>query len=199
MIWAFIIFFLATFAMGVIGAPQCGLFVLLFLFLAYLFIFYYYPVLFGKNADKIKQYLRKSKISNYHFIYQLLYSNEAEAEKTLNRIKQKTARNHANVMLLTKQKKYKEAKAHLSKMKDNKDKSYYGAVISLHEGNQNSYNSYKEQIKDTVYLSWLEAEELVLEGYKNEAIAILDEQIKHLRGLKLLSAVHYRDSMTQDE
>ncbi|MGW6382980.1 hypothetical protein [Peribacillus butanolivorans] len=84
-------------------------------------------------------------------------------------------------------------------MKDNKDKSYYGAVISLHEGNQNSYNSYKEQIKDTVYLSWLEAEELVLEGNKNEAIAILDEQIKHLRGLKLLSAVHYRDSMTQDE
>ncbi|WP_340373587.1 hypothetical protein [Peribacillus sp. FSL E2-0218] len=198
MIWAFIILFLAAFTMGLIGAPSWGLFILMFLFLAYLFRFYYYHVLFGKNAEKIKHYVSKSKIPHYRFIYQLLYGNEAEAEKTLNRIKQKTAKNQANVMLLTKQEKYKEAKELLSKMKDNKVKFYYGAVISLHEGNQHAYNSYKEQIKDNVYLSWLKAEEYVLEGNTNEAIEIVDKQIKHLRGLKLLSAVHYRDSMTQD-
>ncbi|MGE6376985.1 hypothetical protein [Peribacillus muralis] len=198
MIWAFVILFLAAFTMGLIGAPSWGPFILMFLFLAYLSRYYYYHVLFGKNADTIKHYLRKSKIPYYRFIYDLLYENEAEAEKTMNRIKQKTAKNHANIMLLTKQEKYKEAKALLSKMKANNFKFYYGAVISLHEGNQHAYNAYKEQIKDNVYLSWLDAEEYVLEGNTNEAIEIVDKQIKHLRGLKLLSAIHYRDSMIQD-
>ncbi|MFD9628748.1 hypothetical protein [Peribacillus muralis] len=198
MIWAFIILFLAAVAIGAIGAPPWGLFILLFLFLVYLFMFYYYQVLYGKNVDKIKNYLRKSKIPFYRFTYQLLYSNEAETEKTLKRIKQKTAKNQACVMLFTKQKRYREAKVLLSEMKDNKFKCYYGAVISLLEGNQDSYTFYKEQIKDPVYVSWLKAEELVLERNKNVAIEMLDEQIKHLRGLNLLSAVHYRGSMTQE-
>ncbi|WP_285765945.1 hypothetical protein [Peribacillus sp. SI8-4] len=198
MIWAFIMLFSAAFLMGVSGAPSWVSLILLFVFFVYLFMIYYYQVLFGKNAEKIKHYLRKSKIPNFHFVYQLLYGNETEAEKTRNRIKQKISKNHATVMLLTKQEKYKEAKELLAKMKDNEFKFYYGAVIALHEGNQNAYYFYKKQIKDTVHLSWLKAEEYVIEGNKNEAMEIVNEQIKHLRGLKLLSAVHYRDSMEQD-
>lgn len=199
MIWAIILSLLAAFAMGVIGVPQWGFFIIMFLFAAYIFIYYYYPVLFEKNPDKIKNHLRRSKKPNVQFVYHLLYGSEIEADKSLSRIKQETARNMFNVMLLTKQKKYKEAKAILTKMKDNKYKSYYGAVISLHEGNHSSYNSYKEQIKDRVCLTWLKSEEKVLEGNKKEAISILDDQIKSLRGLNLLSAIHYRNTIAQGE
>lgn len=151
-----------------------------------------YPILFERDIEKVKGFLKKSNQAYYQFIYYLFDGDEEEAANQIQKIKNKQLKNINHVLLLTKQKKYEEAKQMLSYSKDNVYKWYYGAVIALEQGNKEDYELYKSKIKEPLYLFFLELEEMVKDGKKEQVIPLLNDKMKELRGLKLLTAAHYK-------
>jgi hypothetical protein len=197
MIWAYVFLFLASFVMAAFDLPKWCFVLVILAFFTWIILTRIYPLAWEKNAEKTKKFLQKSRHPYYRFIYELLYENEEKAENSLAKMKQKAVKDMAKVMLRTKQEKYEEAKSTLSGMKNNDFTFYYAAVIAQKQGNSQEYAASKSQIKDAAYLTWLEAEEKALAGKKEEALAIVENQIKTLRGLKLLTAIHYRDELLE--
>ncbi|UQD52213.1 hypothetical protein C0971_09415 [Bacillus methanolicus] len=198
MVWLFLLLFAISFLMGVFDIPQ-WIFLLVFIPFALTLLYRpYYLVFFEKDVNKIMNFLKKSKQSNYQFIYHLFNDDVTKAEKELLRIRSSQLKIISYLILLSKQKRYNEAKELLQQMKENVHKWYYGAAIALQLGDHSTYQQYKAKVKDPVYRTWLEAEERVHEGKKTEALNMLDEQIPKLRGLKLLSAIQYRKEIREE-
>jgi len=153
------------------------------------------PIIWSKDTEKMKNYLKKSRNAYYKFLYQFLTGDYKEASVIAGKIRNGKMKDMAQVMLFIHQKKYTEAKPILEKMKEGLFKNYYMASVSFEEGNLEAYNTYKNNVRDSDYKKWLEVEESVRAGRKDEALKMLDEQIGMLRGAKLLSAVHYREEL----
>ncbi|WNB92613.1 hypothetical protein [Bacillus sp. NEB1478] len=197
MIWAYVFLFLASFAMAALDFPKWSFIPVILAFFTWIVLTRIYPLVWEKDAEKVKRHLEKSRLPYYRFIFELLFENVDKAENSLAKIKQKAVKDMAKVMLWTKQQKYEEAKSVLSTMKNNDFKYYYGAVIAQKQENQQEYDEYKSRLKDAAYLTWLEAEEHAIAGHKDVAFAIVNEQIRTLKGLKLLSAIHYKETLLE--
>ncbi|MDR7073253.1 hypothetical protein [Fictibacillus barbaricus] len=195
MIWAYVFLFLASFVMAAFELPKWCFILVILAFFIWIILTRIYPLAWEKNAEKTKKFLKKSRHPYYRFIYELLYQDEEKAENSLAEIKQNAVKEMAKVMLWTKQEKYEEAKSTLSGMKNDDFKHYYTAVIAQKQGNLQEYAASKSQLNDAAYLTWLEAEEKALAGKKEEALGIVEDQMKTLRGLKLLTAIHYKDEL----
>jgi hypothetical protein len=152
----------------------------------------FYPILFEKDEKKIMKFLEKSKQAHYQFLYHFFNDDIQKAEASLQRIRSKRMQQASHLLLYTKKKQYAEAKALLPEMKDDDAKWYYSAVIAYEEQDNSRYGEYKGRIRDQDYITWLEVEENIRQNQKAEALAMLDEQLLKLKGLKRLSAVHYR-------
>ncbi|CEG27271.1 hypothetical protein [Bacillus sp. B-jedd] len=153
------------------------------------------PIIWSKDTEKMKNYLKKSRNAYYKFLYRFLTGDYEEASMITGNMRNGKMKDMANVMLFIHQKRHTEAKPILEKMKESLFKNYYLAAVSCEEGNLEAYNTYKNNVRDSDYRKWLEVEEAVRAGGKVEALKMLDEQIGRLRGAKLLSAVHYRDEL----
>lgn len=98
--------------------------------------------------------------------------------------------------MLTRQNKYSEAKVLLPQLKENAYKWYYSALIAAYEGDQNQYEQDKSRIMDKTLLTFLTIEEMFKQGKKAEALTTaVEEQINKLKGLKLLTIVHYKEEL----
>ncbi|WP_137790862.1 hypothetical protein [Bacillus sp. E(2018)] len=196
MIWIlYLMLFILSFTLSVLGAQTWMFVTLLILFVTGSVLSLFYPLLWQKDAEKVKRYLLKSKQPYHRFLYAFLYEEESEAEKRLTKIKQNQARKYAEVMLFTQQERWADVKELLQSMKKSNLTHYYAAIVAMEEGRQKEYEQHKIQLKDPHYVTWLTVEELRRNGNKNEALTILEKQIKTLGGLKLLSALHYKDKL----
>ncbi|MBD7964810.1 hypothetical protein [Fictibacillus norfolkensis] len=196
MIWIlYLILFILSFTLSVLGAQTWMFVTLLILFVASSSLALFYPLLWQKDAEKVKRYLLKSKQSYHRFLYAFLYEEESEAEMRLTKIKQTQARKYAEIMLFTQQERWEDVKGLLQTMKKSNLTHYYAAIVAMEEGRQKDYEQHKNQLKDPHYVTWLTVEELRRNGNKSEALSILEEQINTLGGLKLLSALHYKDKL----
>ncbi|CAM3715775.1 hypothetical protein [Mesobacillus zeae] len=68
--------------------------------------------------------------------------------------------------------------------------------MALEEDDFGTYRQIKSKIKQDTYVKWLEIAEILKEGKRKEALNILDEQMKSLRGVNLLSAGYFRKKIT---
>ncbi|MBH0169220.1 hypothetical protein [Fictibacillus sp. 18YEL24] len=196
MIWIlYLTLFILSFTLSVLGAQTWMFITLLILFVASSFLALLYPLLWQKDAEKVKRYLLKSKQPYHRFLHAFLYEKEREAEMRLTKIKQVQSRKYAEILLFTQQERWADVKAHLQTMKKSNLTHYYAAIVAMEEGRQKDYEQHKNQQKDPHYVTWLTVEELRRNGDKNEALTILEKQIKTLGGLKLLSALHYKDKL----
>jgi hypothetical protein len=193
--WWFVLLFFVAVTLGFLQIP---LWISLIVIVSFsIFIFMMNPLLFGKDADKMMDYLRKSKHPYYKFLYHFLQGNLEVAEKSIDRIS-KRYKDISKVMLFAKQERNEEAIALLENMKDNGYKWYYRSAIALQENDLKTYEINKSKIKDPVLHTWLEVEEKRLAGKVQDAIQMIDEQIPKLKGIKLLSAVYYREELNQE-
>ncbi|WP_078411855.1 hypothetical protein [Priestia abyssalis] len=192
MLWLYVALFITALIMGMLNVSQWVLIATLIGFTALSLWQSFYPILFEKDEKKIMKFLGKSKQAHYQFLYHFFNDDMPKAEASLQRIRSKRMQNASNLLLFTKKKQYTEVKALLPQMKDDDVKSYYSAVIAYEEQDNSGYEEYKGKIQDQDYVTWLEVEEKVQQGRKAEALAMLDEQLLKLKGLKRLSAVHYR-------
>ncbi|MQR94693.1 hypothetical protein [Fictibacillus phosphorivorans] len=196
MIWIiYLILFILSFTLSVLGAQTWVFVTLLVLFVAGTFLALLYPLIWQKDAEKVKRYLLKSKQPYHRFLYAFLYEEEREAETRLTKIKQAQAKKYAEIMLYTQQERWDDAKELLKNMKKSDLTLYYSAIVAMEEGRQADYEQHKNQLKDPHYVTWLTVEELRRKGNKNEALTILENQINTLGGLKLLSALHYKNKL----
>ncbi|KAB2332282.1 hypothetical protein F7731_17070 [Cytobacillus depressus] len=196
-IWLYILLFFIALLMGFVGAPQWIVNIVFILFVFVILYILFYPILFEKDLKKIMRFLRKSKQSHYQFIYHMFNGDMQVAEKSIERIRSKQLKNIDKIMLLVKQERFTDAKALLPQLRNSVYKWYYSAAIALEEKDEEAYKKFKSHLKDPIYISWLEMEEKVRLGRKDEALAMLDEQMATLRGLKLLSAAQYQKELEE--
>lgn len=198
MIRSYIVLFILAFILSLLDAPLWNSILIFIIFVLYYLTTQFYPLLFEKNVDKILDFLKKSKNKQHQFTYQFMKGNTYEATQLLEQIKPKSSRNISAILLLTKQERYDEANNLLPELKDNEYKWYYGAIISLRLGKFELYEDYKARVKNPINHSWIEMEKLLSEGKKAEVLSLLDKQLLTLRGLRLLSAYHYKKEITQE-
>ncbi|WP_318502853.1 hypothetical protein [Bacillus sp. T3] len=197
MVWLFTLLIFISFIMGLLNAPSWIMFIVFIIFIAAVMYMTLYPALYEKNIDKIMNYLKKSKNEHNQFLFHLYCGNLAEAEKAVKTIKNEQLQHFANMALLINQNKLTEAKKYLPKLMDNEFKSYYCAMLALKDNDLTTFEENLANIKDPLHRSYLDIEKLMHSGKKQEAFAMLEEQIRKLRGLKLLSAVQYKKEMEQ--
>lgn len=197
MVWLFALLIFMSFIMGLLNAPSWIMFIVFILFIAAVMYMTLYPALYEKNIDKIMNYLKKSKNEHNQFLFHLYRGNLVEAEKAIKTIKNEQLQHYAKMALLINQNSLTEAKNYLPKLMDNEFKSYYSAVLALEDDDFATFEENLANIKDPLHRSFLTIEKLMHSGEKQEAFALLEEQIRKLRGLKLLSAVHYKKEVEQ--
>jgi hypothetical protein len=197
MVWLFVLLVLSSFFMGLLNAPQWVMFIVFILFVIGVMYITLYPVLYEKNINKILEFLKKSKNAHYHFLLNLYNGNIEEAEKALKGIKSEQLKYFAKIALLNYQNRFIDAKAYLSKLKESESKWYYSAAIALEENDLNTYEENLSFIKDPLNRSFLDIEVKMRSGEKQQALAMLEEHIRKLRGLKLLTAVQYKKELEQ--
>ncbi|WP_059170541.1 hypothetical protein [Bacillus sp. FJAT-27445] len=157
------------------------------------------PLIWSKNPAKMLDYLRKSRSPYYKFLY-LFFSEEYEpAEKIARAMRPGKIKDMALAMLYLKQKQFAEAKEILAGMKEGTFKNYYFAVIALEEGDHSEFVRLKEKVSDSDYRRWLDIEELAYQRKFAEAISMMDADISRLKGIKLLSAIKYREELIKRE
>ncbi|MBU8878739.1 hypothetical protein BGM26_07010 [Bacillus sp. FJAT-29790] len=196
-IWLYVILFFTALVMGIFDVPQWIINIVFILFVFAILFILFYPILFEKNLNKIMKFLRKSKQPHYQFIYHMFNGDLQAAEKSIDRIRSKQLKLIDRIMLLVKQERFTDAKALIPQLKDSVYKWYYSAAIAIEEEDENTYENFKSRLKDPVYISWLEMEKMVRLGRKDEAFAMLDEQMKKLRGIKLLTAAQYKKELEE--
>ncbi|MBU8919274.1 hypothetical protein BGM25_24875 [Bacillus sp. FJAT-29953] len=195
MIWILVLVFLFAFLMGVFQVPIWIMFGVLAV--AVVFILLRNPLIFGKDAEKMMVYLKKSKSPHLHFLYHYLHGNLPAAEQAMGKIRSKKLKQNSELMLLMEHKQYEKAKELLSKMASHKTKWYTLADIAINEGDNASFKQYKDKIADTFFIKILEVDQAVYDGKKEEAVALLDKMLPNLRGYKLLTAFQYRKQILE--
>jgi hypothetical protein len=195
MIWFFLLVFLFAFLMGIFQVPIWIMYAVLVVVGAFFLV--RNPLLFGKDAEKVLAYLKKSKSPQYQFLYHSVHRDLGAAEQFMGKIRSKKLKQNCELMLLMERKEYGKAKALLSKLGEHKTKWYALSDIAINEGDVESFKHYKEKLTDTFFLSMLEVDQFVYDGKKEEAIALLDRMIPRLRGYKLLSAYQYREQILE--
>jgi ABC-type transport system involved in cytochrome bd biosynthesis fused ATPase/permease subunit len=190
MIWFLLFVFVFALLMGILQVPIWIMYVVLILMV--IFILLRNPLLFGKDADKIMEHLKKSKAPYMKFLYHFLQGELLEAEHAAGKIRSKKTRLYSEIMLLMERKQYDKAKELLAQMGGHKTKWYALADIAINEGNVEAFKQNKERITDTFFLHMLEIDKAVYEGKKEEAVKMLENIIPTLRGYKLLTVVQYR-------
>jgi hypothetical protein len=192
LVWLYIALFLVALILGILDVPQ-WMFLLIFIpFASGILYLTIYPDLFSRDIEKVMSFLKNSKHPHYQFTYYFFNGELKEAEREIPKIRSKQIKTVDEIILLTRQGNFASAKKLLPALKDNVYKWYYGAMIAIHEGEQSEYKHYKRLVKDKTYLTFLDIEEKIREGKKGEALAMVEEQMKKHRGVKLLSAIHYK-------
>ncbi|MFZ7946795.1 hypothetical protein [Neobacillus sp. 19] len=156
------------------------------------FFLFRIPLLFGRDTEKMMNFLKKSKRPYMQFLYYLLNNDLPTAEKAIGNIRSGKMKRLAETMLLMEQKQFGKAKELSGQMGENKSKWYVLANIAMYEGDAAALKQYQEKIKDPFLLKMLEVDQAVCDGKKEEAVAMLEAIIPTLRGFKLLSAVQFR-------
>lgn len=195
MIWLLLIVVLFAFLMGVFQVPIWIMYGVLVVVLV--FIMFRNPLLFGKDAEKMVAYLKKSKAPYLQFLYHFLHRDLSAAEQARGKIRSKKLKRNSELMLLMERKQYREAKELLTQMGGHKTKWYALADIAINEDDAEAFKQNKEKITDTFFLKTLEVDQAIYDGKKEEAIALLDNMIPKLRGYKLLTAVQYRKQILE--
>lgn len=186
-----------SFIMGLVGAPAGVMFIVFILFIAAVMYMTLYPALYEKNIQKIMNFLKKSKNEHNQFLFHLYNGNLKEADKAIKTIKNEQLQYYAKLALLINQNKIAEAKEYLEKLRDDEFKYYYTAALALEENDFSTYEENIVNIKDPLHKTFLTIEKKIRTGQKQEGLAMLDQQLKKLRGLKLLSAVQYKKEVEQ--
>ncbi|MEH7074236.1 hypothetical protein [Neobacillus drentensis] len=195
MIWFLLLAVLFAFIMGIFQVPIWIMYGILIV--VFLFFMLRNPLLFGKDADKMMAYLRKSKAPHLQFLYHSFNKDLSTAEQALGKIRSKKSRQTSEVMLLMERKQYGKAKELLMKMAGHKTKWYALADIAINEGDVEALKQNKKKIKDAFFLKMLDVDQAVYAGKMDEAVGLLDTMIPTLRGYKLLAAVQYRKQILE--
>jgi hypothetical protein len=195
MIWFMLLVVLFAFLMGIFLVPIGIMYGVLVAVLV--FIMFRNPLLFGKDAEKMMAYLKKSKSPYLQFLYHFLHGNLSAADQAIGKIRSKKSKQNSELMLLMERKQYGKAKELLTQMGGHKTKWYALSDIAINEGDVEAFKQHKEKITDTFFLNMLEIDQAVYDGKKEEAVALLDNMIPKLRGNKLLTAVQYRKQILE--
>ncbi|PGY13165.1 hypothetical protein [Bacillus sp. AFS031507] len=195
MIWFLLLVVLFAFLMGFFQVPIWIMYGVLVAVLV--FIMFRNPLLFGKDAEKMMAYLKKSKSPYLQFLYHFLHGYLSEAEQAMGKIRSKKSKRNSELMLLMERKQYGKAKELLTQMGGHKTKWYVLSDIAINEGDIEAFKQNKEKITDTFFLKMLDVDQAVNDGKKEEAVALLDNMIPKLRGYKLLTAVQYRKQILE--
>jgi hypothetical protein len=200
MFWFFIAIFIANLILGLMQAPLFAVIVVnLIIFLIKMYTSLY-PFLFEKDPEKVLNFMKNSKQPQFQFYYYFFNDELEEAEERLDKIKSPFYRKLNHVNLLVKRKQYGEAEELARSLKNNMYKWYSLAGIAIEQGDRESYNEYKEKVRNPFYRRLLELEEMVHDGEKERVLAELDHMIPNLRGAKLLSVIQYKqDLLKRDE
>ena len=190
MIWFLLLVVLFAFIMGFFQVPIWIMYGVLVV--ALVLILFRNPLLFGKDAEKIMGYLKKSKAPHLQCLYHFLNGDLSAAEQIIGKIRSKKSKQSCELMLMMERKQYEKAKELLTQMSGHKTKWYALADIAINEGDRESFNQHKEKIKDAFLLHMLKVDQAVYVQKKDEAIELLNKIIPKLQGLKLLTAVQYR-------
>ncbi|RDU35730.1 hypothetical protein DRW41_16440 [Neobacillus piezotolerans] len=194
MVFWYLGLFMIAFLMGMLDVPSFFTFLAVALYII-LSVPYIMPILWSKDPERMYAYLKKSRNLFYRFLYFYLKEDIESANQIAGKMRPGKLKDMALVMLDLKQKRYGEARKILTNIKDGVFKHYYLAVISLEEGDESGYAAHREKVTDRDYRTWLEIEELAKRGKFSEALSLVDTQISILRGIKLLSAIHYRNEL----
>jgi len=155
------------------------------------------PLLFGKDAEKMMTYLKKSKAPYLQFLYLFLQGDLSAAEQAMEKIRSKKSKRNSELMLLMERKQYEKTKELLTQMDGHKTKWYALADIAINEGDVEAFKQNKAKITDTFFLNMLEVDQAVYDGKKEEAVALLENMIPKLKGYKLLTAFQYRKQILE--
>ncbi|MDQ1000376.1 ABC-type transport system involved in cytochrome bd biosynthesis fused ATPase/permease subunit [Neobacillus niacini] len=194
MIWFLLFSFVLAILMGIFQVPIWIMYVVLILM--FLIVLSRNPLIFGKDAEKIMEYLKKSKAPYMQFLYYFLQGDLLEAERAAGKIRSKKTRLYSECMLLMERKQYEKAKELLAQMGGQKTKWYALADIAIKEGDVEAFKQNKERIKDTFFLQMLVVDQAIYEGKKEEADKLLENMIPRLKGYKLLTVVQYRKQIS---
>ncbi|SFA87006.1 MULTISPECIES: hypothetical protein [unclassified Bacillus (in: firmicutes)] len=194
----YVLLFLVAFVLGFFNISPWITGIILFCGF-YILLLQRNPLLFGKDTEKMVLYLKNSKQAYLQFLYHIFHDDLESAERPLMKVKSKVHRRIGEVMIFSKQKRYDEAKQAISEMKDNYVKWYYRAAIALEERDYDTYRECLPKINNETYRILIEAEEKRTYGHIEEALKIVKLQIPKLRGIKLLSAVHYLDELEKEK
>ena len=195
MIWFFLLVVLFAFLMGFFQVPIWIMYGVLVVLLV--FILFRNPLLFGRDAEKIMAYLKKSKAQHLQFLYHFLHRDLSAAEHAMGKIRSKRSKQNSELMLLIERKQYGKAKELLTEMVGHKTKWYALSDIAIKEGDVEAFEQNKAKIRDTFFLNMLEVDQAVYDGKKEQAVGLLDHMIPKLRGYKLLTAVQYRKQILE--
>lgn len=186
--------FVIAFLMGMLDVSPFLTFLAVALYII-VSIPYIMPLLWSKDTGRMFAYLKKSRNPYYRFLYSFLKGDLDAAGRIAGKMRAGRVKDMALAMLLLKRKQFDEARSLLTNFKDGTFKFYYLAVSSLEEGDEAGYSTYRGKVTDKDYQIWLEIEQHANKGRFSEALSMLDMQISNLRGIKLLSAVHYKDEL----
>lgn len=190
MIWYLLIVVIITALMGFFQVPIWLMYSILLVLL--LVNMLRNPLLFGRNPDKIMSFLKKSKRPYLQYLYHVMNYDFPEAEKAIQGIKSEKSKRMAELMLFMERKQFGQAKELLAQIGETKTKWFATAYIALYENDAELFRQNKDKITDIFLLQSLEVEQAVLEGKRDEAVAMLDAMIPKLKGYKLLAMVQFR-------
>jgi len=190
MIWFLLLIVLFAFMMGFFQVSIWIMYGVLVVVL--ILILFRNPLIFGKDAEKIMAYLKKSKAPYMQFLYHFLNGDLLLAEQAVEKIRSKKLKRNSEMMLLIERKQYGKAKELLREMGGHKAKWYALSDIAIKEGDVEAFKQNKAKITDTFFLYMLEVDQAVYDLKKEDAVRLLDSMIPKLRGYKLLTAVQYR-------
>lgn len=190
MIWLLLLVIIFAFLMGFFQVSIWIMYSVLVVVIV--FFLFRIPLLFGRDTEKMMNFLKKSKRPYMQFLYYLLNNDLPTAEKAMGNIRSGKMKRLAEIMLLMEQKQFGKAKELSGQMGENKSKWYVLANIAMYEGDAAALKQYQEKIKDPFLLKMLEVDQAVCDGKKEAAVAMLEAMIPTLRGFKLLSAVQFR-------
>ncbi|WP_079504908.1 hypothetical protein [Mesobacillus jeotgali] len=197
MVLFFILIFLADLLLGFMQAPVWAFILVNLIFLLLFMLKSFYPVVFEKDPEKIMNFMKNSKHPHFQFFYYFFNDRLEEAENKLNQIKSPFYRRLNEVNLLVKRKQFSEAEELARGLKDSMYKWYSLAGIAMEQGDRESYQKYKEKVRNPFYRRLLEMDEMVHDGKKEEVLAELDHMIPNLRGSKLLSVIQYKQDISK--
>ena len=137
MIWFLLLIVLLAFMMGFFQVPIWIMYGVLVVVL--ILILFRNPLIFGKDAEKIMAYLKKSKSPYMQFQYHFINGDLSAAEHVIGKIRSKKSKRYSELMLLMERKQYGKAKELLREMGGHKTKWYALSDIAINEGDLEAF------------------------------------------------------------